>query len=208
MSKLAHLYQKVDSLGMQRSSNVASSFAGKKKAGQALALSLLGRPRQRSSRSKQGTIDASKNAVAAALQNYVSGGRTQSAMKMPFSSVLQASKADSEGVPGSEAHPKLCFNHAFCAGAKEGGLADVWQELSDAEGLLALAPDDEVLAETFALQAELLQQVAINRARTASLLQLALQDVPDQLKATAQKQLGVDIAKAWIAVSLGLCLPT
>ena len=79
---------------------------------------------------------------------------------------------------------------------------DVWHELSDAEDLLALAPDDEVLAEIFALQAELLQQVAINRARTASLLHLAVQDVPNQLRAATQKQLGVDIAKAWIAVSI------
>lgn len=86
------------------------------------------------------------------------------------------------------------------AGSKEKGLEDVWQELSETGGLLALAPDDEVMAEMLALQAELLQQVAVNRSRTASLLQLALQDVPNQLRAASQKQLGVDIAKAWIAV--------
>ncbi len=53
-----------------------------------------------------------------------------------------------------------------------------------------------------ALQGELLQQMAVNRSRTASLLQTALQDVPSQLRAASKKQLGIDIAKAWIAVGL------
>ena len=185
---------------VQSRSDASCSFAGNRKAGQPLALSLLGRPRQRLSKSKQGIIDASKNAVAASLKTYISEGRLYCAMHI----FLPASELSNSGIDGLgvSAGCGLHLNHAIHAGGKEKGLANVWQELSDAENLLAVAPDDEVLAEIFALQAELLQQVAVNRAKTASLLQLALKDVPNQLRAATQKQLGVDVAKAWIAVSI------
>lgn len=78
----------------------------------------------------------------------------------------------------------------------------MWRNLDTVSDLLALAPEDEILAEMLALHSELLQQIAINRSRTAKLLQLSLEDVPNQLKASSQRQLGVDFAKAWIAVSL------
>lgn len=77
---------------------------------------------------------------------------------------------------------------------------DIWVELADAAKLLALAPDDELLAEILALQSELLQQMAVNQERSAAILEAALQDVPNQLEAASQRQLGVQVAKAWIAV--------
>lgn len=44
-------------------------------------------------------------------------------------------------------------------GAPEGATEQQWQQLDGVSDLLALAPDDEVLAELLALQGELAQQV-------------------------------------------------
>lgn len=65
-----------------------------------------------------------------------------------------------------------------------------------------MAPDDEILAEMFALQSELLQQMAINRSHAAPLLLAALEDIPRQLEAASQRRHGVDVAKAWATVRL------
>ena len=46
-----------------------------------------------------------------------------------------------------------------CAGPHEGSLEQQWEQLASAGADLAAAPDDEVLAEILAVQAELLQQV-------------------------------------------------
>ena len=51
----------------------------------------------------------------------------------------------------------------MCAGPGDGTLEDQWVQLGDSKDVLALAPDDELLAETMALQSELLQQMLVNR---------------------------------------------
>ena len=48
-------------------------------------------------------------------------------------------------------------------GPSDGTLEDQWGQLRDSVDVLALAPDDELLAETMALQSELLQQMLVNR---------------------------------------------
>ena len=102
----------------------------------------------------------------------------------------------------------LCMECCYylATGPAEGKLEEVWGSLNSAAELLAIAPDDELLAEAFALQSELLQQLAINRAQAAQVLKLALQDIGTQLKAASQKQLGVEVAKAWIAVGSPLLI--
>jgi len=47
----------------------------------------------------------------------------------------------------------------MCTGQHEGSLEQQWEQLASASEDLAAAPDDEVLAEILAVQAELLQQV-------------------------------------------------
>jgi len=57
----------------------------------------------------------------------------------------------------------LCESKFMLAGPAEGGLEDQWEQLREAVDVMALAPDDELLAETMALQSELLQQMLVNR---------------------------------------------
>ena len=46
-----------------------------------------------------------------------------------------------------------------CVGPPEGTLEEQWQVLDDASQVLAIAPDDEIVAELLCLQGELLHQV-------------------------------------------------
>jgi hypothetical protein len=47
-----------------------------------------------------------------------------------------------------------------------------WQQLGESVDVLALAPDDELLAETMALQSELLQQMLVNRRYKSTIQRL------------------------------------
>ena len=62
------------------------------------------------------------------------------------------------------------------------GTQGSWKALDEATGVLAMAPDDEVLAELLACQSELMQQVAVNRARSQGVMLRALDDLPAQKK--------------------------
>lgn len=75
------------------------------------------------------------------------------------------------------------------AAPPEGALDEQWQLLDSSAPLLAVAPDDEVLAELLALQGELLHQQVVNRARVAVLLERVLSDAPQQAAAAEQWQL-------------------
>eukprot|EP00879_Flechtneria_rotunda_P007903 GHRR01008280.1.p1 GENE.GHRR01008280.1~~GHRR01008280.1.p1 ORF type:complete len:1011 (+),score=480.95 GHRR01008280.1:595-3627(+) len=75
----------------------------------------------------------------------------------------------------------------IAAAPPEGPLDAQWSQLDNAADVLALAPDDEVLAELLTLQGELLQQSAINRARSGLVLQAALHDLPNQAAASAER---------------------
>lgn len=92
---------------------------------------------------------------------------------------------------------------AVLPGGEEGSLEEQWQRLADSAELLAMAPDDEISAEMLALQAELLQQMAVNRTRSAALLATVIQDLPRQEQAAAERKQGIEIARACFSVSCG-----
>lgn len=69
--------------------------------------------------------------------------------------------------------------------------------------LLAAAPEDEVLAEMLALQNELVQQAAANRARLVPALAGVLGELDARAAAAAQRAAEEEEVKAWIVVRLG-----
>ena len=71
--------------------------------------------------------------------------------------------------------------------------------------LLAAAPEDEVLAEMLALQNELMQQAAVNRARLAPALQGVAASLDAQAAAAQERAQEEADVKAWIQVSWPLC---
>ncbi|GAX72793.1 hypothetical protein CEUSTIGMA_g248.t1 [Chlamydomonas eustigma] len=73
-------------------------------------------------------------------------------------------------------------------GPEEKPLEEQWGELEEATGLLTTAPDDEVAAEMLIVQAELVQQMAINRYVSCRFLQRAIEDVQIQQKREREKQ--------------------
>lgn len=64
--------------------------------------------------------------------------------------------------------------------------------------LLAAAPEDEVLAEMLALQNELMQQAAANRARLAPALAGVLAEMGERRAAAEQRDREEEVVKAWI----------
>lgn len=66
--------------------------------------------------------------------------------------------------------------------------------------LLAAAPEDEVLAEMLALQNELVQQAAANRARLVPALAGVLGELGPRAAAAAQRAAEEEEVKAWITV--------
>jgi hypothetical protein len=69
-------------------------------------------------------------------------------------------------------------------------LEQVQETRDQSEPLLAVAPDDEVLGEILALQAELVQQVAQNRGAVGNMLQSMLEDLPRQREAAKRRKEG------------------
>lgn len=104
-----------------------------------------------------------------------------------------------------ERAPSSAAAHAvaavIAAAASEGSLEEQWSVLDSSSDVLALAPDDEVLAELLTLQGELLQQVAINRARLGVVLEAALDDLPNQKAAQAERSKWEDDIVAYMTVS-------
>ncbi|GBF95805.1 hypothetical protein Rsub_08241 [Raphidocelis subcapitata] len=83
-------------------------------------------------------------------------------------------------------HPvAVAVREAVAAGGPPGALDEQWARLDAAAPVVAVAPDDEVLAELLALQGELLQQMAANRARVADVVARALEDAPAQREVAA-----------------------
>ncbi|KAG2423308.1 hypothetical protein HXX76_015455 [Chlamydomonas incerta] len=83
-------------------------------------------------------------------------------------------------------------------GGAEGDLAAQWAQLDAGSDVLGLAPDDEVLAEMLALQSELAQQAAINRARAAAVLRAALADIGNQRALAAQRAEWEDLIRGYL----------
>ncbi|GIL93860.1 hypothetical protein Vretimale_223 [Volvox reticuliferus] len=87
--------------------------------------------------------------------------------------------------PGSNA-TTAAVHSIVAEGGPEGNLDLQWTQLDAAADIMAMAPDDEVLAELVALQSELVQQVAINRSRVAALMETVLADLPNQRSVNQQ----------------------
>ncbi|KXZ51810.1 hypothetical protein GPECTOR_11g251 [Gonium pectorale] len=89
--------------------------------------------------------------------------------------------------------------HAVIAdGGPEGPLEEQWSLLDAASDVMSMAPDDEVLAELLALQSELVQQVAINRARAAAVLEAVVADIPNQRAVNAQRAEWEDLIRNYL----------
>jgi hypothetical protein len=86
------------------------------------------------------------------------------------------------------------------AGPPEGDLAAQWAQLDSCLDLLACAPDDEVLAELLALQAELLHAMAANRRLQAQVAQRVVDSLPAQQAAAEQRAGWEQEIKAYILV--------
>lgn len=90
-------------------------------------------------------------------------------------------------------------------GPHEGGLEEQWEQLAAAGSDLAAAPDDEVLAEMLALQGELLQQAAVNRARLRGVVASLLEDAPRQHEAALRRKSGIEFARQYHDVRSHSC---
>lgn len=75
-------------------------------------------------------------------------------------------------------------------GPAEGDINDQWTQLEAAKDqcLLEYAPDDEIMAEIIACQAELMQQSAANRARLKITMEGVLRQLPAMRKEVQQKE--------------------
>lgn len=95
------------------------------------------------------------------------------------------------------------FDTFSFTGRPDCNLDEQWQRLDEAAEVMASAPDDEIVAELLALQSELVQQSAINRARVAGVLALVLRDMPAQAEAAATRRAQEGAIVAYQAVSAG-----
>lgn len=75
-------------------------------------------------------------------------------------------------------------------GPPEGDINDQWRQLEAAKDqcLLEYAPDDEIMAEIIACQAELMQQSAANRARLKLTMEGVLKQLPTMREESQRKE--------------------
>ncbi|KAK9845819.1 hypothetical protein WJX81_003269 [Elliptochloris bilobata] len=88
---------------------------------------------------------------------------------------------------------------AIDQGRPEGDVGAEWAMLGNASDVLAVAPGDEVLGEILALQFELAQQVAVNRARLAAVMRAAVSDAPARRRAAEARAADDDFAREFLA---------
>ncbi|KAA6425122.1 MAG: hypothetical protein FRX49_04618 [Trebouxia sp. A1-2] len=113
-------------------------------------------------------------------------------------------------VAAAIAEGKLCFHlenasydpyhqHGLSgfAGPPEQSIEEEWQKLQEHPDILAAAPDDEVLAEMLAVQAELLQQEIINRHRMSVAIQRLVADLPLQAAAAEERMFMAEYVKGY-----------
>ncbi|KAK9840083.1 hypothetical protein WJX74_003131 [Apatococcus lobatus] len=114
----------------------------------------------------------------------------------------KASKATSKpAAPGElKVRSATAQANANCIGAgpPEGSLEEQWLQLERAANLLAEAPEDEILAEILMLQAELLQQAAVNRPRLLSVLEKAAADVSDRQAHAERRMRSEEYVRAYM----------
>ena len=77
---------------------------------------------------------------------------------------------------------------------------EMYLHSSQDAGLLYMAPQDELAAETLALQAELISVMAANRARLVHILENALEDLPIQAQQRELRQEELEFVKFWFDV--------
>lgn len=156
---------------------------------------------------KKGGAARGGKAAGAAAAGKAAGGAGASGSGAAASAAgdgrgAAAGKAD-DRAPQSAAAQAVA---AIIAGAPvEGSLDQQWAVLDSSADVLALAPDDEVLAELLTLQGELLQQMAINRARLGVVLQSAMDDVPNQQAAQAERATWEADVVSYMTVSETAC---
>jgi len=126
---------------------------------------------------------------AASMDSVLVFAGSEGKMRMSRSA-SQSGSADlrtqlASGTPIADA-VKTCI----LSGGTEGSLEQVQETRDQSEPLLAVAPDDEVLGEILALQAELVQQVAQNRGAVGNMLQSMLEDLPRQREAAKRRKEG------------------
>eukprot|EP00873_Tetraselmis_striata_P045152 jgi/Tetstr1/465416/TSEL_010100.t1 len=122
---------------------------------------------------------------AASADSVLGFGGSQRKMRMSRSSSASgcADVLLTGGSPAVEA-VKSCI----VAGPAEGSLEQELRAQEQPDALLAAAPDDEVLGEILALQAELAQQVARNREAVGNMLGAVLADLPRQAEAAQTRR--------------------
>lgn len=106
----------------------------------------------------------------------------------------------SSPVPQSEVRKDqaaLAVAAAIAEGPPEQSIEEEWQKLQEHPDILAAAPDDEVLAEMLAVQAELLQQEIINRHRMSVAVQRLLEDLPHQAAAAEERMFMAEYVKGY-----------
>ncbi|KAL0021383.1 hypothetical protein WJX77_010282 [Trebouxia sp. C0004] len=106
----------------------------------------------------------------------------------------------SSPVPQSEVRKDqaaLAVAAAIAEGPPEQSIEEEWQKLQEHPDTLAAAPDDEVLAEMLAVQAELLQQEIINRHRMSVAVQRLLDDLPHQAAAAEERMFMAEYVKGY-----------
>ncbi|EFN53262.1 hypothetical protein CHLNCDRAFT_58651 [Chlorella variabilis] len=117
----------------------------------------------------------------------------------PPKKAVRTAAARPEGETGPQ-HPVAKAVAALIAGGEpDAPAAEQWRgSVERCPGLLAAAPEDEVLAEMLALQSELMQQAAINRARLVPALAGVLAEAEERRAAAAQRVAEEEEVKAWI----------
>ncbi|KAL0036723.1 hypothetical protein WJX79_007552 [Trebouxia sp. C0005] len=106
----------------------------------------------------------------------------------------------SSPVPQSEVRKDqaaLAVAAAIAEGPPEQSIEEEWQKLQEHPDILAAAPDDEVLAEMLAVQAELLQQEIINRHRMSVAIQRLVADLPLQAAAAEERMFMAEYVKGY-----------
>ncbi|KAK9810852.1 hypothetical protein WJX73_002323 [Symbiochloris irregularis] len=98
-------------------------------------------------------------------------------------------------IPASHAAASVAA--LIAAGHPEGPLEEQWQQLEAAGPLLAQAPEDELVGEILALQAELALQQAANRRRVAGALQHLLPQLQAQLANAEDRTASVEFIVAY-----------
>jgi len=115
---------------------------------------------------------------------------------------VRAATAAMEAEAAAQHPVAVAVAAAVAAGASEGPANEQWAVATRDMRLLAVAPQDEIAAETLALQAELAAVAAANRNRVIPALRALLEDIPRQKEAAEVREQERVEVESWIKVRL------